>query len=142
MDKVFFDSYGYKVTNKSFTYKGYNENIDNVLSLNIIEWSKAQRIKYGLGLGIFSVVMFYTVGWFLVLPILGALSEEAPYTYITEVVTSIVFIIFSIIGYISRKGCTLELERNNGNKGTIGKSLNRNYFDELLSAFVQAKKLK
>ncbi|MCE7577339.1 hypothetical protein GNP80_11115 [Aliivibrio fischeri] len=142
MDKVFFDSYGYKVTNKSFTYKGYNENIDNVLSLNIIEWSKAQRIKYGIGLGIFSVIMFYTIGWFLVLPILGALSEEAPYTYITESVTLVVFISFSIIGYFSRKRYTLELERNNGNKGTIGKSLNRNYFDELLSAFVQAKKLK
>lgn len=142
MDKVLFDSKKYQLTKTSFTYQGYSEKLENILGLNIIEWGRKDRIKYGMGLGIFSVIMFYTIGWFLILPVLDVLSGDDLTDYLVEAVTSVVFIFFSVVGYLSRKGYTLELERTNGNKGTIGKSVQRVDFDKLLVAFVEAKRLK
>ncbi|WP_122032468.1 hypothetical protein [Aliivibrio sp. EL58] len=142
MDKVLFDSKKYQLTESSFTYQGHKEKLEHILSLNIIQWGRKERIKYGMGLGIFSVIMFYTIGWFLILPILDALSGNELSDYLVEAVTSLVFIFFSVLGYLSRKGYTLELEKANGNKGTIGKCIHRLDFDKLLVAFVEAKKLK
>ncbi len=141
MDNILFESEKFKLTRTNFTYQGHKEEIENILSLNVIEWSQKDRIKYGMGLGIFSIIMFYTIGWFLILPVLGALSEDFS-SYFVEATTSIVFIFFSVLGYLSRKGYTLELERSNGNKGTIGKSIKRSDFDPLLLAFMQAKASK
>ncbi|MGR6838406.1 hypothetical protein ACU5DF_04550 [Aliivibrio wodanis] len=141
MDKVLFTSKEYTLTEETFHYQGYQEKLDNIASLNIIEWSKTDRIKYSMGLGVFSVIMFYTISWFLVLPVLDALSGDGNIpSYLVEGITSLVFIFFSVVGYLSRKGYTLELEHVSGNKGTIGKSIQRSTFDALLSVFVQAKK--
>ncbi|MDD9178314.1 MULTISPECIES: hypothetical protein [Aliivibrio] len=142
MDKILFDSKKYQLTKSSFTYQGHKEKLENVLGLNIIQWQRKDRVKYGMGLGIFSVIMFYTIGWFLILPILDALSGDELSDYLVEAVTSVVFIFFSVLGYLSRKGYTLEIEKTNGNKGTIGKSTHRLDFDKLLTAFVRAKKLE
>ncbi|RYU70337.1 hypothetical protein ERW51_02145 [Aliivibrio finisterrensis] len=142
MDKILFDSKKYQLTESSFTYQGHKEKLENILGLNIIQWQRKDRVKYGMGLGIFSVIMFYTIGWFLILPILDALSGDELSDYLVEAVTSVVFIFFSVLGYLSRKGYTLEIEKTNGNKGTIGKSTHRLDFDNLLTAFVRAKKLE
>lgn len=142
MEKVLFDSKKYLLTESNFTYQGHKEKLENILGLNVVKWERKERIKYGAGLGIFSVVMFYTIGWFLILPVLDELSGNELSGYLVEAVTSFIFIFFSVLGYLSRKGYTLELERTNGNKGTIGKSTQRLDFDKLLAAFVEAKKLK
>lgn len=141
MDNVLFESTEYKITQANFTYQGHSEPLGNIAGLTIIEWSMKDRMKYALGLGLFSLVMFYTIGWFLILPILYALSQESSFPWV-ETATLLVFIVFSLVGYIQRKGYSLELESKNGNKGTIGKSPNTLLFDELLIVFSQAKKLE